>query len=175
MTGGAPKQISTNPKGERANPKGNMDLSADGKTIFFTQSNYFQNIDDVYSQPATGGAATRLSSTTRSSKRSRTYRLTARRSRISRERLAARNLPARSADVAIVAASVRSGPKFERNPSWSPDGRSLVFFREGDLWIRDASGGEPKVLIAAEYPRGNRRRCGRRTASASRHQRQQRV
>src|SRR5689334_14884332 len=36
-TGGAPTQISTNPKGERANPKANIDLSADGKSIFYTQ------------------------------------------------------------------------------------------------------------------------------------------
>jgi dipeptidyl aminopeptidase/acylaminoacyl peptidase len=155
-TGGTPTQISTNPKGERANPKTNLDLSADGKNIFFTQSNYFQNIDDVYRVPTTGGPATRLTfndaiieTEPRVSPDGKTLAYFARTSRGTKIFLL---------DLATAPAWPRlfdPGPKFERNPSWSPDGKSLVFAREGDLWIRDAAGGEPKPLIPAEYPRGN--------------------
>ena len=60
LTGGKATQISTNPAGERANPKGNIELSADGKHIFYTTAHYFQNIDDIYRLPTAGGPATRL-------------------------------------------------------------------------------------------------------------------
>ena len=30
---------------------------------------------------------------------------------------------------------------FEYNPAWSPDGRSLLFAKSGDLWVMDAQGG----------------------------------
>src|SRR6266545_1678488 len=109
VSGGQPTQVSRNPAGERPNPKGNLELSADGKTLaYFARTSRGTKIFmlDLQSTPAW-------------------------------PRL------------------FDPGPKFERNPVWSPDGKTVAFFREGDIWLRDAAGGEPKALVSAEYPRGN--------------------
>jgi dipeptidyl aminopeptidase/acylaminoacyl peptidase len=43
-------------------------------------------------------------------------------------------------------------PRYEIDPSWMPDGRSLLYFRADDRWadhdlmIRSADGGEPRVI-----------------------------
>ncbi len=156
VSGGPPTQVSRNPAGERPNPKGNLELSADGKTIFYTMSNYFQNIEDIYRLPASGGPATRLTfndaiieTEPRVSPDGKTLAYFARTSRGTKIfMLDLQSTPAwpRLFD---------PGPKFERNPVWSPDGKTVAFFREGDIWLRDAAGGEPKALVSAEYPRGN--------------------
>jgi Tol biopolymer transport system component len=47
--------------------------------------------------------------------------------------------------------------EFERNPVWSPDGRSILFVRDGDLYVMD-SDGSGRVLVA----RGNAEVFGHR-------------
>jgi Tol biopolymer transport system component len=155
-SGGQATQISTNVKGERPNPKGNLDLSADGKTIFYTTSEYFQNIEDIYRLSTSGGPAARLTfndavieTEPRVSPDGKTLAYFARTSR---------GTKIFTLDLQTTPAWPRlfdPGPKFERNPSWSPDGKTLAFLREGDIWLRDAAGGEPRPLVAQEYPRGN--------------------
>jgi dipeptidyl aminopeptidase/acylaminoacyl peptidase len=156
VTGGQPTQVSANPAGERANPKGNLELSADGKTMFYTTSHYFQNIEDIYSQPTADGPARRLTfndaiieTEPRVSPDGKTLAYFARTSRGTKIFML---------DLQATPAWPRlfdPGPKFERNPVWSPDGKTIAFFREGDIWLREAAGGEPKALVAPEYPRGN--------------------
>lgn len=156
VNGGERTQISSNIAGERPNPKGNLELSADGKTIFYTTSHYFQNIEDIYKMPASGGPATRLTfndaiietdpHVSPDGKTLAYFARTARGTKIFLLDLQATPAWPRLFD---------AGPKFERNPVWSPDGKMVAFFREGDIWLRDAAGGEPRALVASEYPRGN--------------------
>ena len=75
-----------------------LDLSPDGRTIVF------ELLGDLYTMPAAGGAATRLT----------------------------------------------SGPAFDSQPRWSPDGKRIVFLsdRSGaeNIWLCDADGKNPKAL-----------------------------
>lgn len=155
--GGQPTQISTNPAGERPEPKSNIELSRDGKTIFYTTAQYFQNIEDIYRLPATGGPATRLTfndaiieTEPRISPDGKTLAYFARTSRGTKIHLL---------DLQTTPAWPRlfdsSSTRFERNPSWSPDGKMLAFTRDGDIWLREVSGGEARRLVPEEYPRGN--------------------
>jgi len=58
------------------------------------------------------------------------------------------------------AARVRNVSRFvdelDAMPSWSPDGQRIAFasFRSGgsDIYVADAAGGEPRNLMASEYP-----------------------
>ncbi len=75
-----------------------LDVSPDGRTIVF------ELLGDLYTMPAAGGAATRLT----------------------------------------------SGPAFDSQPRWSPDGKRIVFLsdRSGaeNIWLCDADGKNPKAL-----------------------------
>src|SRR6267378_3552080 len=75
-----------------------LDVSPDGKTIVF------ELMGDLYTMPATGGAATRIT----------------------------------------------SGPAFDSQPRWSPDGKRIVFLsdRSGaeNVWLCDADGSHAKAL-----------------------------
>ena len=75
-----------------------LDVSPDGRTIVF------ELLGDLYTMPAAGGAATRLT----------------------------------------------SGPAFDSQPRWSPDGKRIVFLsdRSGaeNIWLCDADGRNPKAL-----------------------------
>ena len=157
VAGGTPTQISTNPAGERPEPKGGLELSADGRTIFYTTSHYFQNIEDIYRMPAAGGPATRLTfndaiieTEPRLSPDGRTLAYFARTSRGTKIFLL--DLQANAAWPRLFDPSATA---FERNPSWSPDGKLLAFTRDGDIWIREIAGGDARRLVPAEYPRGN--------------------
>ena len=156
VAGGKPIQISTNPAGQRAEPKGGIELSADGSTFFYTTSNYFQNIEDVYKLPTSGGAATRLTfndavieTDPRVSPDGKTLAYFARTSRGTKIFLL---------DLSTSPSWPRlfdPGNAFERDPSWSPDGKTLAFTRDGDTWLRSVTGGEAKRLVPDLYPRGN--------------------
>ena len=119
-----------------------------GQTLFYTTSNYFQNIEDIY-QPAGVGRCGDATDVQRCRHRDRPARVAGRqdarllRAHVSRHE----DLPARSLDDALLAATVRSGRMFERDPSWSPDGKTLAFSRDGDIWLRSVTGGEAKRLV----------------------------
>jgi Tol biopolymer transport system component len=157
VSGGQPTQISSNAKGERPEPKGNLELSNDGKTLFYTSSQYFQNIEDIFRLSVSGGPPARLTfndaiieTEPRVSADGRTLAYFARTSRGTK----------------IFLLDLESSPawprlfdsasnRFERNPVWSPDGKILAFNRDGDIWLRDVAGGEARRLVSDEYPRGN--------------------
>ena len=75
-----------------------LDVSPDGKTIVF------ELLGDIYTMPATGGTATRIT----------------------------------------------SGPGFDSQPRWSPDGKRIVFLsdRSGaeNIWLMDPDGTKSKAL-----------------------------
>src|SRR6266545_405329 len=156
VSGGPPTQVSRNPAGERPNPKGNLELSADGKTIFYTMSNYFQNIEDIYRLPASGGPATRLTfndaiieTEPRGSPDGKTLAYFSR---------TARGTKIFMLDLQSTPAWPRlfdPGPKFERNPVWSPDGTLVAYIRSTgmsrDVVVTSSDGhGTPKVLATGK-------------------------
>lgn len=55
-------------------------------------------------------------------------------------------------------APLTSSPAAKAEPGWSPDGQSIVFISEGDLWTMPAQGGVPQRLthdpVGAGDPRG---------------------
>jgi dipeptidyl aminopeptidase/acylaminoacyl peptidase len=156
VAGGKPTQISSNPQGQRPEPKSRIELSADGSTIYYTTAHYFQNIEDIYRMPASGGPATRLTfndaiieTDPKVSPDGKTLAYFARTSRGTKIFLL---------DLTTSPAWPRyldPGNAFERDPTWSPDGKMLAFTRDGDTWLRDMATGETKRLVPDMYPRGN--------------------
>lgn len=150
--GGAAQQISRTPAGTRAEPKENLVVSNDGRTLFFTQSRYFQNIDNIWSMPAAGGEARALTfndaiieTSPQPSPDGRTlayFTRTGRGTKIFLLDLAARTAWPRQLD---------PGSRTERFPVWSPDGTRIAFARDGDTWVMPVAGGEAKRVVAPQY------------------------
>jgi len=156
IAGGPSEQLSTNPPGVRPDPKANMQLSSDGKFLVYTSSRYFQNIDNIFRMPATGGAATALTfndaiieTAPAISPDGRTLAYFSR---------TGRGVKILLLDLTTSPAWPRlfdPGPKFERDPVWSPDGSLLAFNREGDMWIRSVAGGEARRVVEDAHAGGN--------------------
>lgn len=155
-SGGTPVQISTNPVGVRPDPKQNIQISADGKFIIYTSSKYFQNIENIYRMPASGGASTQLTfndavieTAPNLSPDGRTLAYFTRTGRGTKIFLL--DLVSSPAWPRLFDTTQRT----DREPLWSPDGKKLAFYRDGDIWLRDVAGGEPKRLIEDVYGGGN--------------------
>lgn len=150
--GGAPTQVSRSPAGERPDPKENLTVSADGKTLFYTQAKYFQNIDDIFSMPAAGGEARRITfndaiietapTPSPDGKQLAYFSRTGRGTKVYLLDLEAPNAWPRLLD---------PGTRAERDPVWSPDGRRMLVTRDGETWVLPVAGGEAKRLAQAEY------------------------
>jgi len=154
--GGEPELLSVNPEGERPEPKGQLTLSADGSTIFFTSARYFQSYDNIFMMPAGGGPARALTFNDGSietgpapSPDGRTLAYYARTG--GGARIYLRDL---ESDVAWPR-QFTEGDAQETSPTWSPDGQTVAFSRQGDIWVRPASGGEARRIVERGFTGGN--------------------
>ncbi|MCH8268574.1 MAG: S9 family peptidase [Acidobacteria bacterium] len=166
LDGGEPVQISTNPPGRRPEPKQNMALSSDGSTIFFTSARYFQNYDNIFRMPATGGEAAQITfndavieTSPAPSPDGKTLAYFARTRQGTKLFLLDLYKPN---DDTPNNAKPNSWPRLlepgdmeERFPVWSPDGKRIAFARGGDIWIRDLDGSTSRRLIEEAYAGGN--------------------
>lgn len=158
--GGRPRQITGNlvpgdrtaPVADRAEPKADLAVGRDGKRIFFTSARYFQNMDNVYSVSADGREVRQhtwhdavIQTAPAPSPDGRTLAFFDRRGRGTKIYLLDLENP--RAWPRLFA----PGNETERDPVWSPDGETLLFTRNGDLWIQPVSGGEPRRLVRPEY------------------------
>ena len=161
VAGGEPVQLTrtivpemqTTPVANRAEPKENMVLSEDGTRLFFTMARYFQAIDNIYSMPASGGTVVQhtfddaiIETAPAPSPDGKTLAFFSRTARGTKIHLLDLQTP-------------RAWPRFfapgsdtERDPVWSPDGRSIAFTRAGDVWIQPITGGAARRLVASAYP-----------------------
>lgn len=154
--GGNPVQVSSNVEGVRPEPKARIVLSVDGQTIYYTSARYFQNFDNVFSVPASGGEPTQITfndavieTAPHPSPDGRTLAYFVRTRRGTQILL--RNLTKKTDwPVPLAPASAN-----ERFPLFSPDGKTLAFSKNGDIWIRELPDGEPRRLVSDEYAGGN--------------------
>lgn len=149
--GGAGVQLSRTPAGTRAEPRENLVVSADGSTLFFTQSRYFQNIDNVFSLPAAGGEARQLTFND-------AILETAPAPAPDGSRVAFFSRTARGSKIFLLDLNgiawprmLDPGARTERDPVWSPDGTRIAFWRDGDTWVMPVAGGEAKRVTSGEY------------------------
>ena len=146
-------ELATTPVANRAEPKANLALSADGSRLFFTSSRYFQAIDNIFSMPASGGAVVQhtfddaiIETSPAPSPDGKTLAYFSRNARGTKIQL-------------LDLQSPRAWPRYfggdkeqERDPVWSPDGKTLAFTRSGDIWIQPVSGGTARRLVATGNP-----------------------
>ncbi len=152
VDGGAPVQVSRTAPGVRPEPKENLVVSRDGRTLFYTQARYFQNIDNLFVMPAAGGEARQLSfndaiietspAPSPDGSQLAYFTRTGRGTKIHLLDLAAPTAWPRLLD---------PSSKTERFPVWSPDGRRMAFIRDGDVWITAMDGSEAKKLVRPEH------------------------
>lgn len=151
-SGGAPTQVSRAPEGVRPEPKENLVVSADGSTLFYTESRYFQNIDNIFSMPAAGGAPRQLTfndavietspQPSPDGRRIAYFTRTGRGTKIYLMELGGRLAWPRLLD---------PGTGTERDPVWSPDGTRIAFWRGGDTWVMPVAGGEARRIAAPAH------------------------
>jgi len=158
--GGQPTQLTRNvvpanaafPVANRAEPKENLRITNDGQRIFFTSARYFQNIDNIYSMPAAGGNVVQhtwndaiIETAPEPSPDGRTLAYFTR---------TARGTKIYLLDISKEPSWPRlfaPGNETERFPVWSPDGKTLLFTRGGELWIQPVNGGDARRLASPEY------------------------
>jgi dipeptidyl aminopeptidase/acylaminoacyl peptidase len=146
-------ELQTAPVAHRPEPKENIVVSADGSRIFFTIARYFQEIDDIYSISTQGGPVVQhtfddaiIETAPTPSPDGKTLAFFSR---------TARGTKVHLLDLASPRAWPRylaPGPEQERDPVWSPDGKSLAVSRGGDVWIQPLAGGAARRLVHASYP-----------------------
>jgi len=150
-TGGAPTQVSRATPGKRPEPKENLTVSSDGGTLFYTESRYFQNIDNIFAMPAAGGEPRMLTFNDAVIETSPAPSPDGR-------RIAYFTRTGRGTKIYLMELEGTAWPRLldpsnatERFPVWSPDGTRLAFWRGGDTWVMPVAGGEAKRLAAPEY------------------------
>src|SRR5687768_5518181 len=164
VTGGAATQLSGNlvpkfnitPVANRAEPKADLVVSPDGRRLFFTSARYFQNFDNIYSMAVDGSDVRQhtwhdaiIETAPAVSPDGKTLAYFDRRARGTKVNLL---------DLATPQAWPRqfgSPTTFERDPIWSPDGKSLIVTRSGELWIVPVAGGDGRKLVEAGYSVGS--------------------
>ncbi|RPJ84076.1 MAG: hypothetical protein EHM13_05795, partial [Acidobacteria bacterium] len=154
--GGTPVQVSRNAPGVRPEPKQNVQVSPDGTFLVYTSSRYFQAIDNIFRMPSAGGTPTELTfndaiieTSPAISPDGKTLAYFARTERGTKIYLL---------DLTVSPAWPRlfdPGPQADRFPVWAPDGKTLAFSRQGDIWIRGVGGGEAKRVIEDALAGGN--------------------
>lgn len=151
--GGTPELLSETQAGARPEPVEQLTISADGRTLYFTQARYYQAYTNVYRMSADGGPAEQL-----------TF-----------HDAVIQTGPAPSPDGRTLAFWQRTGrgtkihlldlanPTWtrlllpdqgqERGASWSADGK-LAYTRGGAIWIMDRLGAEPSPLVRDNFEGG---------------------
>src|SRR5690606_20155528 len=158
--GGQPTQLTdklvpefkVTPIADRPEPKADLEVSPDGRRIFFTSARYFQNMDNIYSIAADGSDVRQhtwhdavIETAPAVSPDGKTLAFFDRRPRGTKIYLLDLENP--KAWPRLFA----PGNLTERDPVWSPDGKSLLFTRNGEIWIQAVEGGEPRRLVEPGY------------------------
>ena len=152
--GGEPVLLSRTEAGVRPEPKGELVVSPDGETLYFTSARYFQAYLNVFRMPASGGLSEPLTfndaviqTSPAVSPDGRTLAFFAR--------------TGRGTKIYAIDPAHPSWPRLmfpdldeERSPSWSPTGAMAIAMR-GDIYVVDAPGGEPRRVIEDAYAGGN--------------------
>lgn len=155
--GGHPSQLSTNSKGKRPEPKQDVTISRDGKTLFFTAANYFQSYKNIFMMPSSGeGKITRLTFNDAVIETAPTPSPDG-------TKLAYFSRTSQGTKIFLLdliqkitwPRYLTHSSKEERFPVWHPDGKKLAFGRENDIWIRNLAGGPSIRLIEDAHAGGN--------------------
>lgn len=154
--GGGPTQISSAPIDGRAEPKGDLAVSADGERLIFTAASLFQSYLNIFTMPAAGGEATRVTFNDAMihggpslAPDGRTLTYFARTG--ASTRIFIEDLDAPTSWPRLLLPESND----ERSPLWSPDGARLLFQRGGDIWITDREGTTPRRVIEPAHQGGN--------------------
>ena len=154
--GGDAVRLSKNEPNVRPEPKQQMTLSRDGRTIFFTSARYFQNYTNLFLMSAETAEVRRLT--------------------FNDALIESAPAPAPDGKTLAYFAHTRQGTKVflleldephawprllepgedqERFPVWSPDGTTLAFIRGGDIWLKSMADGSTKRLVEPAHAGGN--------------------
>ena len=162
--GGTPTQLSktlvpefnVTPVAARAEPKSDLVVSADGRRLFFTSARYFQNIDNIYSMAVDGSDVRQhtwhdaiIETAPAVSPDGKTLAYFDRRARGTKVNLLDLEAPQ------AWPKQLTPSDQFERDPQWSPDGKSMIITRSGELWIQPVAGGQARKLVEAGYSVGS--------------------
>lgn len=151
--GGTPRLISETPERTRPEPVEQLTISADGRTLFFTQASYFQAYTNIYRMSAEGGPAERLTfhdaliqTDPAPSPDGRTLAFWQRTGRGTKIHLLDLERPTWTR-------LLLPDDGQERGASWSPDGK-LAFTRGGAIQVMDRLGAEPRRLVRDDFDGG---------------------
>ncbi len=153
--GGNPQQLTSPPQGERAEAKGELTLSPDGRYVYYTSEQYSQGYANVFRVPSNGGPAEAITfnkavihTSPAVSPDGRTLAFFARTGRGGKIYL--KDLASGAAWPTLLLPDQGD----EGNPTWAPDGR-MAFTRGGDIWVVGPNGQEPRRIVEADLQGGN--------------------
>ncbi len=126
-----------------------LDLSPDGRTIVFDM------LGDIYTVPATGGAATRITSGTPFDGQPR-FSPDGKSIVFVSDRTGSENLYLIDPDGKNLRAITRGANQAYVSPDWTPDGQYVVVSRSNDLWLYHRQGGSGLRLTGQTPPAGGR-------------------
>lgn len=153
LTGGRPVLLSGTPEGQRPEPVEQLRISADGRTLFFSQARYFQAYTNIFRMSSSGGPAEALTfhdaviqTDPAPAPDGRTLAFWARTGAGTKIHLVDLQDPSWTR-------LLLPGEGQERGARWSSDGR-LAFTRGGAIWILDRPGAEPRRLVQDGFAGG---------------------